>query len=104
MSYDNENGSIEIHKQGLYMIDWDIVVEGSSQEPFVRFGVEINGKVHASSTLPVTVGQLSGQALICVDRIPTTVRLVNNTGETVQLSKFTPIANFRIVAVECEER
>ena len=100
MSYDHETGVIEIFKHGNYLIDWDIVVEGSSQEPKVSFGIEVNGEVKASSTLPVTVGQLSGQALIHVDQIQTTVRLINDTGETVQLSKFTPIANLRIVSVE----
>ena len=82
------------------MIDWDIVIEGSSQEPFVRFGIEVNDEVVASSTLPVTVGQLSGQAFIRVDQTPTAVRLINDSGETVQLSKFTPIANLRVVAIE----
>jgi len=100
ISYDFETGVIEIFKQGNYLIDWDVVIEGSSQEPKVSFGIEVNGEVKASSTLPVTVGQLSGQALIHVDQITTTVRLINNTGETVQLSKFTPIANLRIISVE----
>ena len=100
ISYDNETGVIEIFKQGNYLIDWDIVIEGSSREPCVRFGIEVNGEVVAASTLPVAVGQLSGQALVYVDQIPTTLRLINDSGETVQLSKFAPIANLRIVAIE----
>ena len=100
MSYDNETGVVEIFKHGNYLIDWDIIIEASSQETCVRFGIEVNGEVVATSALPVTVGQLSGQALIYVDQIPTMVRLINDSGETIQLSKCTPIANLRIVAVE----
>jgi hypothetical protein len=99
MSYNDQNATIEIFKAGLYVIDWNVVVEGSSQEPFIRFGIEVNGEVKASSTLPFTVGQLNGQALIHVDQLPTTVRLINDTGETVELSKFTPIANLRVVSL-----
>jgi len=100
MSYNHETGVIEIFRCGNYLIDWDVVVEGSTQDSSISFGIEVNEEVRSSSTLPITVGQLSGQALIHVDQITTKVRLINNTGETVQLSKFTPIANLRIVAVE----
>jgi len=100
MGYNHETGVMEIHKQGTYLIDWNIVVEGSQEKPCVRFGVEVNGEVKASATLPVSVGQLSGQALINVCQIPTTVRLINDTNEIVQLSNSTPIANLRVVSVE----
>ena len=100
INYNHETGTIEIHKQGSYMIDWNIIIEGSSDKPYIRFGIEVNGEVTSSSTLPLTVGQLNGQALIHVDQIPTTVKLINDSCETVHLSCFTPIANLRIVAVE----
>jgi len=100
MNYNNETGAIEIHKQGNYLVDWDVIIEGSSEKPYIRFGIEVNGKVESSSTLPLTVGQLNGQSLVHVDQIPTTIKLVNDTCETVHFSCFAPIANLRIVAVE----
>ena len=100
ISYDDETGVIEIFKHGHYLIDWDIVIKGSSKERCVRFGIEVNGEVVASATLPVAVGQLSGHAFIQIDQTPTTIRLINDSGETVKLSKFTPIANLRIVSIE----
>lgn len=102
INYRDETGVIEIFRHGMYMIDWDVAVKGTSQEEetCVRFGLEINGEVKAASTLPVPVGQLNGQALIHVDQIPTTVRLINDTDESVQLSTFTPIGNLRVVSVE----
>ena len=100
MCYDEDNGVIEIRKHGMYVIDWDLAVEGEPQESCVRFAIEVNGEVEASSTLPGTVGQLKGQALIHVDQVPTTVRLINDTHHDVQLSKFTPVANLRIFAIE----
>ena len=100
MNYDEDSGIIEIRKNGMYVIDWDVSVEDTSGEPFVRFGIEVDGEVKASATLPVRAGQLSGQALIHVNQIPTSVRLINNTGDTVHLSTFKPIANLRILSVE----
>jgi len=100
MSYDHETGVIEIFSCGNYLIDWSVATVGSKKECSVSFGVEVNEEVKASSTLPTSVGQLSGQALICVDHTQTRIRLINTTDEEVQLSKFTLIANLRIVAVE----
>lgn len=102
ISYNDEVGSIEIFKRGTYLIDWDVAVDGNKidNDDFVRFGLEINEKVTAASTLPKTVGQISGQALIQVDQMPTTIKLINDTNKSIQLSKFMPIANLRIVAVE----
>ena len=99
ISYNNETGVIEVFKHGNYLIDWDISVEGSEEETCIRFGLEVNGEVKAASTLPVEVGQINGRALIHVDQIPTMIRLINETDETIQLSQCAPIANLRVVAI-----
>lgn len=99
MNYDEHNGVVEVRKHGLYVIDWDIAVEGVRKECFASFAIEVNGEVKASTILPETVGQLSGRALVHVNKIPTSIRLINN-GNPVELSNFTPVANFRIFSVE----
>jgi len=91
-----QNGTIEINRCGTYQIDWDIAVECCKKSGFARFGVEVNGEIVANAILPTTSGQLSGCALIQVDHLPAKVRLINDTGESVKLSGFSPAVNLRI--------
>lgn len=95
-----ENGVIEIRKRGIYAIDWDVTANDSPEASCIRFGLEVNGVVESSSTISASGGQVSGRALIQVEQIPTTIRLINYSGCTIQLSQFTPIANLRVFAVE----
>jgi len=96
--YEHE-GMIEIRKVGTYMIDWDVMISDSSGE-CASFALEVDDQIQSCSTLPLKVGQVVGQALIEVDQVPACIRLINNTGCDVQLSKFSPVANLRIVTVE----
>ena len=99
MGYNHETGIIEISKQGMYIIDWDVGVEKSLDSP-IRFGIEVNRKIRASSTGSLTSKNLTGSALIQIDEIPTTLRLINHTGGDVQLWDLTPIAHLRIISIE----
>ena len=92
-------GRIEICRRGGYIVDWDVAIEDAPHSDFARFGIEVNGDVVATSTLPTKAGQLTGQALIEVEELPTTLRLINDTGEAVKLSKHSPIANLRITTL-----
>jgi len=92
-------GVIEIRKCGSYMIDWDVMI-AESEEDCVSFALEIDGQVQTRSTLPTKAGQLVGRALIQAEQIPTCIRLINDTGCDVKLSRFSPIANLRIVTVD----
>ncbi|MCL2559036.1 MAG: hypothetical protein FWE07_01000 [Turicibacter sp.] len=94
-----DTGVIEVRRCGTYAIDWDVVVE-NSEKACICFSLEINGKITSSSTLPATSGQLTGSALIEVDTLPTTIRLINNTGCAVELSDFSPVAHLRIMTVK----
>ncbi|MCL1991277.1 MAG: hypothetical protein FWG67_10360 [Defluviitaleaceae bacterium] len=96
MGYNPETGIIEICKRGMYVIDWTIAVEDALACDFVRFGLTVNETFHTSSTLPTTSGQLTGHALIQVNQVPTTVKLINDTGAAVRLSNIDPTAHLRI--------
>ena len=63
ISYNPVKGIFCLRKRGTYLINWDVAVEGSYHRPFVRFSLLANDIVIGSSTLPVTVGQLSGTSL-----------------------------------------
>lgn len=95
-----DNGLIEIHRKGSYLVDWDVAIEGVSHCQFARFGIEVDGQVVASSCLPTRSGQLSGKAIICANTLPTTVRLINDTDHEIHLSCHSPIANLRITGIK----
>jgi len=99
ITYNSATGKFCLRKEGTYLIHWDVAVEGSYYRPFVRFSLVAGDTIIGSSTLPVTVGQLSGANLLTVSRSPVELSLINDTDDTVQLSGFTPVANITITKV-----
>jgi len=92
------DGVIEIHEFGTYLVDWDVSVENSDEAP-VSFSLEVNGQIEATATLPTAKGQLNGKALVQVNQIPTTIRLINTSECDVKLAACSPVANLRIVTL-----
>lgn len=100
IAYDKSCGELEIRKRGLYAIDWSIVCDGTEATDCISFGIEVDGQIQSSVTIPKgTLQQLTGNTLIKVDHNPIRVRLVN-TGATVTLPEVNPVANLRILAIE----
>jgi len=99
INYDAVTGRFSLRKRGTYLINWDVAVEGSYYRPFVRFSLRVKNAIIGSSTLPVTVGQLSGTSLLTVKETPIELSLINDTDDTVQLSRFTPVANITITKI-----
>ena len=100
IDYEEESGTLEIRKRGLYTIDWHIVCERSTENGCIRFGIEVDGDIQSSVAIPSGhVQQLCGQTLIKVDHHSTKIRLVN-TGATVKLPEVSPVANLRILSCE----
>ncbi|MPN15425.1 hypothetical protein SDC9_162758 [bioreactor metagenome] len=78
---------------------WWIATDGAEPSTFVRFDLQVNGGGVIPSVSPIVTGQLNGSALITISSIPSTVRLINNTGATVMYGN-TPIqANIVITEV-----
>ena len=100
ISYDPKTGRFCLRAAGTYLIHWDVSVEGSSQSSSIRFALLANDQVKGDSTLPVSVGQLSGTCLVKVNNCATIVKLINYTEDTVQLSRFLPVANLTIARIE----
>ena len=92
-------GIFNIKKKGNYLVNWSIAVEGCNTMPFVRFALCVGDAIHSSSAIPVTIGMVSGSALITADE-NTTLALVNDTSDTVRLQKLYPIANITIISAQ----
>ena len=98
--YDQQSGTFHLPVAGTYQINWDISVEGSHHKSYIRFAILAGNKIQGESTLPLTVGQLSGTCLLTIEN-PTDVSLINNTEDIVQLSRYTPVANITISKTSC---
>jgi len=93
------NGKIKICSAGLFLVNWNISVAGTDTKPFARFAITVNNKIHGASARPTAVGELYSSNLVAVARSPCEIALVNDTGDIVQLSKISPIANITIVQI-----
>jgi len=99
ITFNRITGVFCLRKIGTYLVNWDVAVEGTHHEPFIRFSLITGGSTIGSSTLPITVGQLSGTSIINVTNAPRELTLINDTGDIVQLSKFAPVANITITKI-----
>jgi len=94
-----ENGTIKICSAGLFLVNWNVLVDGTDTKPFARFALTIDGNIHGASARPTAVGEVSGSNLITVPRSPCEIALINDTGDIVRLSEISPIANITIVQI-----
>lgn len=83
IGYDNTTGVISIHENGIYVIDWCVSVQTTSNSPNVIFKL-ISDKGHEfDSNSPVKTGNVSGIATLNVDDAPANFSLVNTSNATV---------------------
>ena len=94
--YNQQTGRFSLIAKETYLVNWNITVEGSYQSSSISFALLVDNQIQGTSTLPISVGQLNGTCLITVKKVPTTLSLVNYTNDTIQLSRFTPVANITI--------
>jgi len=99
--YNQQIGKFSLTTRTNYLINWDITVEGSYQSASISFALLVDNQIHGISTLPISVGQLTGTCLITVSKTPTCLSLVNYTNDTIQLSRFAPVANITIATASC---
>ena len=102
-------GAVTLTKSGTYLVNWWVAPEISaaaeetgsatagqvSEE--ISFAVSVNGQIVSGSCAPVGTGQVSGSTLITVTSAPTTVQIVNDSGENVILSSVSAQAGMTIV-------
>jgi hypothetical protein len=92
-------GRFILAKTGGYLVNWSVAVEGCDTKPYVRFALAVDGRVHSAASMPVTIGMVSGSALVMAGE-NTEIALINDTNDTVRLQAVQPMANITVVTVE----
>ena len=87
-------------KPGVYLINWQVSFTGSNISPSVGFAIQIDGELRHQFALPVSVGFISGSALLEVNR-RSRLSLINNSGDVVALSNVLPTASITITRAGC---
>lgn len=96
-SYNAGTGTVTISQPGVYYASWWVVTDGAGNSPNVQFALSVNGLTQTGDTYsPIVTGQISGSKLINATFAPTTISLLNATGETVNYA--TVGTNFGVVA------
>ena len=94
-------GAITLTRPGTYLVDW-WVATATAQTPEatgnqaatvgqgvseLSFSAALNGTVVSGSHAPCGTGQLSGSTLVTVQNSPSTLQIVNSSGENVLLAQ-----------------
>ncbi len=90
ITYNFSTGEFVIGATGNYYISWWLAGIGSGQNTSITFAVVINGVPYAMGASPVTQGIITGMSLVTVGEGPAEIRLVNVSGDTVNLAD-TPV-------------
>ena len=99
ISYNPATGIATITAAGNYYVAWWVSTDGAGPATFVQFTLQSSGGAGVPASSPVVTGQLNGSALITVGAVPTTIQLVNTTGQTVFYGATPVIANIVILEV-----
>lgn len=88
--YNSSTGLFTLTRPGNYYISWWVDTNGSSLSSTVTFAVAVDGIPVSQGSSPIVTGQVAGTALITVRSTPSTVSLINLSGDTVNLAR-TPV-------------
>lgn len=99
ISYNTATGDFTITQPGNYFISWTLPIDGAGAATTISLSVEVNGVVYSTSSSPIVSGILSGEALVTVTTVPTTISLVNTTGEDMFVPVVPNQGNFVITEV-----
>lgn len=93
------DGGTEFHLRGkgTYLINWNVAVDGTTENASVTFSLSVNGVVKANTSMPVVTGELSGTEAVEVTNTVLIVKLINNGGDIAQLANVPVQANLTII-------
>lgn len=101
--YDNTTGVFTISRNGYYLVNWWVALDGSTVTTGANFSLNVNGVSHSTGASPIVTGQLSGSAIIVVNAQPATITLTNESGEALNLEDLYAQANITILAIPIPE-
>ena len=105
-------GTVTLTKTGTYLVNWwvapDMTVAAVEKEDGtataagqiaeeISFAVALNGQIVSGACAPCGTGQISGSTLVTVTSSPTTLQIVNDSGENVLLSEVSAQAGVTVV-------
>lgn len=83
-------GTVTLTRPGTYLVNWWVTMQNIEKAGAESgFAVEINGVKLSGSYAPFGTGQIAGSSLVTVHSSPSTLQLVNHSGEPVTLSDTT---------------
>ena len=97
ISYNRATGEFTINATGNYYVTWWVNTDGAGAATSIDFDLQLNNDIVGSSLSPNTTGQMHGMALITVLNNPSTLTLINRTGETVNYAGTSIQANIVII-------
>ncbi len=100
VTYSDVTGEFTILAAGNYFVAWWVAIAGAAAATNVSFAIQLNGAGNVFATTPNLIGNLDGTAFVSVGSVPSTIRLVNLTGDTVFLPEQDVVANIVILKVE----
>ena len=94
--------AFHLNRNGVYLVTWEISVIATKENAYAALNLEVGGSVHSKSYMPLPIGVLFGSAVIRQEAdlaegpVPA-VRLVNASGDTVQISEYSTITITQVV-------
>jgi hypothetical protein len=81
------------------LVNWWVAVDGAQASKTIVFDLLLNGVTISQTASPVVSTQVFGTALIEVATAPSTLKLVNNTGDDINIPKMSPQGNITIIRI-----
>jgi len=99
ISYNDTNGQFTVTRNGFYMIDWWVSVDGSVATDGVSFSLNVNGVRHSRGSSRIVTGQVSGSSLVIILNAPAVIDLVNVSLDPITYDETDVQANIIIAAI-----
>jgi len=87
ISYNPATGLFTITSRGNYFVAWWTAPDGAGSATNISFAVAVNGVPYSTASSPIVSGQMAANAFVTINTVPSTISLVNVTGDDV----FVPI-------------
>ena len=99
LSYALNPGEFIINETGYYLVNWWVAADGAKAATTIVFDLMLNGVTISQTASPVVSAQVFGTTLIEIDTIPSTLEVVNNTGDDINIPKMSIQGNITIIRI-----
>ena len=100
ITYNPVNGEFTISEEGVYYFDFWIAVDTAATATTITFELEGSDGTSILTSSSNTAQTLSGNALVNVTTVPSTFRLLNQSGDTAFIPALPAQANMTIIHLE----